>query len=66
MRIRNTYIDPNTIGVWIVALITLGALLAPGAGGTLARICASAGFVLIAHWLGIKIDAETWANTLTW
>jgi len=66
MKIRNTYIDGNTIGMWIVGLMVLGVLAAPGQGSSLARVCASAGFVLIAHWLDIEIDAEAWVSTLTW
>ena len=66
MKIRNTYIDSNTIFTSVLALGIVSILLAPGDGSTLARIAASAIVILGAKVLGYEIDAEAWVSTLTW
>tara|TARA_R110000824_G_scaffold30184_4_gene99628 strand:- start:471 stop:671 length:201 start_codon:yes stop_codon:yes gene_type:complete len=66
MKIRNTYIDGNTIFTSVLALGIVSILLAPGEGSTLARLASSAIVIVGAKVLGYEIDPEAWVTALTW
>jgi hypothetical protein len=66
MKIRNTYIDINTIFISALALGIVSILLSPGEGSTLARLASSALVIVGAKALGYEIDPEAWVSAMTW